>query len=99
MTYYVNSKINCQNPQGGLMVQRQQLRLVFSSGTTTCSKRRTMLRASYSTRSTSSKPKESSFLRTMRELERESPSHIALLERLANEALIVARMGMPQLEL
>lgn len=81
------------------MSQRQQLRLVFSSGTMICSKRPTMLRASYSAPSPSSRRKESSFLKRMRELEKESPTHVPVLERLAEEVLTVARLGMPPLEL
>ena len=69
------------------MSQRQQLRLIFSnSNLQTSSPRQKMLRYDSLKRS-SSKASTSPFLTTMRRLERVSPVHAHVLERLARQMI------------
>lgn len=68
------------------MVQRQQLRLIFSNNMKLCSPPPKM---SHSDSGTHSRRRggNSKFLATMRELEKVSPGHAHVLERLARQMI------------
>lgn len=79
---------------------RQQLTLAFSSKNSNSStpRRSKLCKMSLTDSSSPSPRRESTFLRKMRELERRSPAHAAVLERLADQVLTVALLGLPFLE-
>lgn len=92
VTYPIKSPIKSQILSGGLMVERKQLRLVFSRSLTTPRK---PLKASLrSSPARSAKPRDSPLLGKVRHLEGLSPAHARAVEDIV-DAIFVEIFGSP----